>query len=83
MSLFLSPQGIVWGESLARAPKTKAKRRSVDALKACNNDPHVVVQVARVFWRDRRKEKARKWFTRSVAINPDFGDAWVCNRCMM
>ena len=33
--------------------------------------------VARLFERDRKIPKARKWFDRAVALNPKLGDAWA------
>jgi len=30
----------------------------------------------RLFWSDRKVDKARSWFTRTVKIDGDFGDAW-------
>ena len=46
-------------------------------MKACDNDPHVILAVSRLFWRDRKEEKARSWCNRAVTIDPDLGDAWA------
>ncbi|CAN0471816.1 unnamed protein product, partial [Discosporangium mesarthrocarpum] len=51
--------------------------KSLEALKRCDNDPHVIVAVARRFWSDRKHSKARKWFNRAVTLDPDSGDAWA------
>ncbi len=51
--------------------------RSVDALKKCDNNPHVVIAVARLFEKDRKVAKARKWFERAVALDSSLGDAWA------
>ena len=32
--------------------------------------------VARLYWADRRIEKAREWFERAVSAGPDYGDGW-------
>eukprot|EP01119_Soliformovum_irregulare_P017877 TRINITY_DN5376_c0_g1_i4.p1 TRINITY_DN5376_c0_g1~~TRINITY_DN5376_c0_g1_i4.p1 ORF type:complete len:1818 (+),score=627.39 TRINITY_DN5376_c0_g1_i4:113-5566(+) len=58
------------------APAGK-KTRSVEALKRCDNDPHVIVSVARIFWGDRKSDKAKSWFERSIDQNPDLGDSWA------
>jgi len=68
--------GILWAEAIAMEPRAQQKTKSSDALKACDNDPHVVLAVSRLFWRDRKEEKARSWCNRAVSIDPDLGDAW-------
>jgi pre-mRNA-processing factor 6 len=68
--------GLIWAEDLLTCAKPAFKSRSVDALKKCDNDPHVVLAIAHVFARDAKFEKARKWFQRSCEIQPKLGDAW-------
>ena len=68
--------GTLWAEAIAMEPRAQQKTKSSDALKACDNDPHVIVAVSRLFWRDRKEEKARSWCNRAVTLDPDFGDAW-------
>ena len=51
--------------------------KSLEALKRCDNDPHVITAVARRFWADRKYAKARKWFNRAITLDPNMGDAWV------
>ena len=33
--------------------------------------------VFRLFWSERKINKAREWFQRTVKIDPDYGDAWA------
>lgn len=33
--------------------------------------------VAMLFWADRKVDKARNWFNRSVTLDPDVGDHWA------
>ena len=33
--------------------------------------------MSRLFWRDRKEEKARSWCNRAVTLDPDLGDAWA------
>merc|ERR1719316_818403 len=66
-------------ERLAHHLMSKALQecpKSVDALKKCENDAHVIIAVARLFWRDNKNAKARKWFNRAVTLIPRLGDAW-------
>lgn len=46
--------GVLWAEEVAMAPRPKKKQRSIDAIKRCDNEPHVVVAVAQLFWNDRK-----------------------------
>jgi len=68
--------GIMWAKAVELEPKQGQNAKSVDALKKCENDAHVIVSVAKLFWRDGKNAKARKWFNRAVTLNPRLGDAW-------
>ena len=68
--------GLIWAEDLLTCAKPAFKSRSVDALKKCDNDAHVVLAIAHVFARDAKTEKARKWYMRACEIEPKLGDAW-------
>lgn len=52
------------------------KTRSVDALKKSADNPLIICTVARLFWAERKIEKAREWFGRAAATAPDLGDTW-------
>jgi pre-mRNA-processing factor 6 len=69
--------GVLWAEEILTVPRQQQKSRSVEALKRCDNDPHVITAVARLFERDRKHAKARKWFVRAITLDPDNGDAWT------
>ncbi|GFR44314.1 hypothetical protein Agub_g5438 [Astrephomene gubernaculifera] len=69
--------GILWAEAISLAPRPARRTKATDALKRCDNDPHVVAAVAQLFWADRKVDKARSWFNRAVTLNPDIGDHWA------
>lgn len=71
--------GILWSMSIWSEPRPTRKARSVDALKKTKEgDPVVVCTVARLFWAERKVEKARAWFGRAVkAAEGDNGDLWA------
>ncbi|KAJ2685762.1 U4/U6 x U5 tri-snRNP complex subunit Prp1 [Coemansia spiralis] len=70
--------GCLWAESVLMAERPQRKAASVDALKnAGAQDPLVCVVVARLFAAERRPDKARAWFGRATAADPDCGDAWA------
>jgi pre-mRNA-processing factor 6 len=68
--------GILWSMAIWSEARPQRKARSVDALRKCEADPLVICTVARLYWADRRIEKAREWFERAVSAGPGFGDGW-------
>jgi len=69
--------GLLWAEAIFIEPRPQRKTKSVDALKKCEHDPHVLLAIARLFWSERKLSKARDWFLRTVKLDHDFGDAWA------
>lgn len=69
--------GLLWSLSIWAEPRMTRKSRSVDALKKSSDDPQIICTVARLFWAERKIEKARHWFGRTVATDPDLGDSWA------
>ncbi|KAL8088172.1 protein STABILIZED1 [Apium graveolens] len=69
--------GILWAASIEMVPRPQRKTKSSDALKKCDHDPHVIAAVAKLFWHDRKVEKARTWLNRAVTLAPDIGDFWA------
>ena len=68
--------GLLWAETIFMAERPQRKSKSVDALKKCEHDPHVLLAVSKLFWTERKTQKCREWFNRTVKIDPDLGDAW-------
>eukprot|EP01038_Epipyxis_sp_PR26KG_P008362 gene8362-11314_t len=69
--------GILWAEDILTCRKPLQKSKSIDALKKCDNDPIVLIAVARLFEKDNKIAKARKWFDRAVSLSPRLGDGWA------
>jgi pre-mRNA-processing factor 6 len=69
--------GLLLAENITTAPRVEQKSKSADAIKRCPEDPHVISAVASLFASERKNEKARKWFERSVILNSDLGDSWA------
>eukprot|EP01128_Nolandella_sp_AFSM9_P000177 TRINITY_DN1035_c0_g1_i1.p1 TRINITY_DN1035_c0_g1~~TRINITY_DN1035_c0_g1_i1.p1 ORF type:complete len:911 (-),score=212.39 TRINITY_DN1035_c0_g1_i1:135-2867(-) len=69
--------GLLWAEAIKMESRAAKKARSVDALKRCDQDPHVILSVAQLFHQNRTIEKARLWYHRCVSDHPTFGDAWA------
>lgn len=70
--------GLLWSESIWHLePRSQRKARSLEAIKRVENDPILFVTVARIFWGERRLEKAMTWFEKAIVANSDLGDAWA------
>lgn len=61
----------IWAE-----PRPTRKARSADALRKAGSDPWVLCSVARLFWAERKIEKARHWFERAVSAPENPSDTW-------
>ncbi len=68
--------GVLWATAIAFASKAQQRERCTDALKRCDKDAQVLLAVARVFWTDRKLDKAKVWLERACALDPKLGDAW-------
>lgn len=69
--------GLLWSMAIWQEPRPTRKSRSADALRKAADDPLIICTVARLFWNERKIEKARQWFERAIKINPDLGDVWA------
>ncbi|WCJ22718.1 Pre-mRNA-processing factor 6 [Euphorbia peplus] len=69
--------GILWASSIEMVPHPQRRSKSLDALKKCDHNPHVSAAVAKLFWHDRKVDKARSWWNRAVTLAPDIGDFWA------
>jgi pre-mRNA-processing factor 6 len=69
--------GVLWAESIFMESPVQRRAKSMDALKHCENNPHVLLAVALLFLSERKISKARSWFNRTIKLDPDLGDAWA------
>lgn len=72
--------GLLWRMQVMSEPRPSRKTRATDAMKKTESHPIIISTVARLFWTERKIEKARQWFERSVdaAVSQDIddGDLW-------
>lgn len=70
--------GLLWVEQIWHLePRTQRKPRSLEAIKKVDSDPVLFVAVARIFWGDRKLEKAQNWFEKALVLDSDQGDSWA------
>jgi pre-mRNA-processing factor 6 len=70
--------GLLYSESIWHLePRTQRKPRALQAIKKVDNDPILFVTIARIFWGERRLEKAQNWFEKAILLDSDLGDTWA------
>lgn len=70
--------GILWEEKIMHLEsRTHRKPRALEAIKKVEKDPRLFIVVARIFWSERRLDKAQTWFTKAINLKPEFGDGWA------
>lgn len=70
--------GLLWTEKIMHhETRTQRRPRALEAARQVENDPRLFMSIARIFWSERKLDKAHTWFTKALLADPDFGDAWV------
>jgi len=54
--------GLLWGEKIQRTPRAQQRGVAMQAIRTLDRDPIIITRVAQLFWRERRYDKARRWF---------------------
>lgn len=70
--------GLVWAERIWNLEaRTQRKPRILEAIQKVESDPVLFVTAARIFWSERKLDKADTWFSKAVILDPDYGDSWA------
>ncbi|RKF54466.1 Pre-mRNA-splicing factor prp1 [Golovinomyces cichoracearum] len=70
--------GLLYSEAIwYLESRTHRKPRALEAIKKVDNDPILFVTIARIFWGERRLEKAQNWFEKAIILDSDLGDTWA------
>jgi len=70
--------GLLWSEDIwYLQPRTQRKPLSLEAIKQVDNDPVLFNTVARIFWGERKLDKAASWFEKAIVLDSDLGDTWA------
>nr|CAG4710051.1 unnamed protein product [Naegleria fowleri] len=69
--------GVLWSFTIPLEIVQKRKAAIANALKHCDRDPYVILQIALDFYRERRFEKAKEWLRKALTVDPKNGDLWI------
>jgi pre-mRNA-processing factor 6 len=70
--------GLLWAERIWHLEERKQRKPlSLEAIKQVENDPILFVAVARIFWAERKLERAQTWFEKALVLDSDIGDSWA------
>jgi pre-mRNA-processing factor 6 len=70
--------GLIWSERIWNLEaRTQRKPRILEAIQKAENDPILFITAARIFWSERKLDKADSWFQKAVLLDPDYGDTWA------
>ncbi|KAK4613391.1 Pre-mRNA-splicing factor prp1 [Fulvia fulva] len=70
--------GLIWAERIWHLEaRTQRKPRILEAIQKVENDPILFITAARIFWSERKLDKADTWFQKAVILDPDYGDTWA------
>lgn len=56
-------------------------RKCTDAVNKNKNDPYIFMSIGKIFWKDQKPVKARKFLNRAAELDKDNGDCWVHLYC--
>lgn len=70
--------GLLWSERIwYLEARTQRKPLALQAIKEVENDPILFVAVARIFWLERKLDRAQSWFEKAIVLDGDVGDSWA------
>jgi pre-mRNA-processing factor 6 len=74
----LPKSGLLWSEKIMHLENRKQRKaRALEAIRLVENDKFLFVAVARIFWAERKLDKAVSWFEKAVLLDADYGDTWA------
>jgi pre-mRNA-processing factor 6 len=69
--------GQLWALAIQLESRPKKRAKSLDAIKACEDDAFVRLEIAKLFWFERKLKRCREWLDRALNSNSDIGDVWA------
>jgi pre-mRNA-processing factor 6 len=74
----LPKSGMLWTERIMNLEsRTARKSRALEAAKLVGDDKFLFTTISRIFWAERKLDKAVTWFEKAILVDPDWGDSWA------
>lgn len=68
--------GLILSEEILQQPLTKRLPAATAAFGKYREDPYLMCTIGRIFWDQRKYDKAAKFFGNAIKSDPDNGDLW-------
>lgn len=70
-----SPQ--IWALAIELESENTRKKKATSAIEACGQSAWINSSVGKLFWKENKLEKAKRWFEEALKLSPNNGDVWV------
>jgi pre-mRNA-processing factor 6 len=70
-----SPQ--IWSIAIELEPENTRKKKASSAIEACGQSGWINSSVGKLFWKENKLEKAKKWLEEALKLSPNNGDVWA------
>ncbi|KIW03038.1 hypothetical protein, variant [Verruconis gallopava] len=74
----LPKSALLWSERIMHLEsRTARKARAIEAARLVGDDKFLFITFSRIFWAERKLDKAVTWFEKAIIVDPDWGDSWA------
>lgn len=74
----IQEQGMLRAEKIWHLEaRTQRRPQIIESIGKIDADPTLFIVAARIFWNERKLEKAKTWFEKAILRDADLGDSWV------
>jgi pre-mRNA-processing factor 6 len=67
----------IWAVAVELEPEHTRKKKASSAIEVCGQSAWINSSVGKLFWRESKLEKAKKWFEEALKLSPNNGDVWA------
>lgn len=72
-----SKSGEIWAIAILKEPHNARKKKASVAVEQCGTNSAISCSIGKLFWKDNKVEKARKWLEDALHHDKTNGDYWA------